>query len=1254
MKFKELALLVRRFVVIALQEVHGDDVLLLLQKQGLLRSHVFLSSHPLDNNGEVKGDSGGVAFLADRRLAFKDSDGVLYPLAQLPTSSLHLWSEVLAPGRCLRARFWDPKGVKSIIAFVVHNYALTSGVMLRIENSLRRDITLAQSDAANNSVLLVGDFNIHPVDEPKIRVDSPCRPGIFTSYNAPFASRWERIFDDFTEIVFPHPNHFCSANCTLNKLTRLFVLVSRSVLPLLMHQSGIIRDPIYFDAHKLSDHAPSFWSVSILQRPRNHVQRISPVWCSHPAYKKRMEALCSAAKLDNLPVKERSILIKEFARDAAIHARDVMFESVPNSKVSVLIRLSSISRAVWSGDMRLYNIITSASQLARHHLHLVGGIPALRDPGRFEEDFRCAKLAATKDRDTSIRAEHAGPRSGENSEDFNNARKTARLRVNQEQGKLWLPKASAFQIMGVKVSETEASEMGIDCNEAGVRVEGGWVSSASPEHYFKAFSSVWGKVFGHKDTDLDVAGCLLHTYLKHKHWDWSKLIHPNLQIVEFILSKLKSTAPGLDGITNMAWKHGGGAMARYILDLLDAFCENGELPDDINLGLMAFLDKAGEDPQHAVSPAVIFRHPSETRPLTLKQGDNKHVASTLNYCISPAIAAGAIESQRGFIHSRQLGQNVVDLDFHGRKHALQWYLENQIPSLEMFSIPTVGIVASIPLVVLFDFASAFPSVAHAWLFCVLEAVELWSGFITAIKNLYKGNEAFGMCGGLLMHMFSILSGVLQGCPLSGTLFVLVVDPLLWLFRVHINSAVIRACADDIGAALRRMDDLVILARIFEDFRKASRLTLKPAKCILILTVCDEALENLDKIRQWLSEFVPLWRGMKIQACAKYLGFYLGPKAGSAQWEKPIAKFQKRCRQLNVEDLPLKMAISRFSYSAVPVLGYVAQLVPPPHNIVRTELTGILQALKLAGNSMSADAAFSLKDWFGVNPVRPSVYMDASLLRAAFKTFQGYEAMHKELEELAPLCLSLSQAGVTITPPGWDSDAFCSNLYNASRFEGMKTASNSQAPIKHSLSSALKLWQRARARGQNGGSLQKRFYVVLENSISNGWISLLNNKLGVFLDSEGGPPTPFTNSHLQEFIKSFKSCPTSIQTSVFKTLINSWSTTCRYHEVVLWPCIFGCNDCKDELKHYLSCPPMWALAVSAASLPSAFLSFSPCDRLCLFSNSVCGMRLLAVASRGYHALKFGHREVIERCIANQDFAELNLIFTRVCSDVWRHI
>ena len=64
LKFCELAKLVRHHGIIALQEVHGCDVSIALQNSGLLKSHVFLSSHPRDNRGVIKEDAGGVAFLA--------------------------------------------------------------------------------------------------------------------------------------------------------------------------------------------------------------------------------------------------------------------------------------------------------------------------------------------------------------------------------------------------------------------------------------------------------------------------------------------------------------------------------------------------------------------------------------------------------------------------------------------------------------------------------------------------------------------------------------------------------------------------------------------------------------------------------------------------------------------------------------------------------------------------------------------------------------------------------------------------------------------------------------------------------------------------------------------------------------------------------------------------------------------------------------------------------------------------------------
>ena len=542
----------------------------------------------------------------------------------------------------------------------------------------------------------------------------------------------------------------------------------------------------------------------------------------------------------------------------------------------------------------------------------------------FEEEFREAKMLAAERRAAEIKNEHTGR---EGASTFSDARKTTRLNRNQVLERLWHPKAPALCLMGVKIGVDEAAEL--DIGGEGTFVSGdGFINSANPSDFMKAFAHLWGRVFGPNNTDVEVAGRLIEEYLEYVKWDWALLQTPTLALVQYVMSKLKSTAPGLDGIPNMAWTFGGEYLAQYILDLIDAFCSDEVLPADINWSMMAFLDKSGEAPEHAQAPGMIFRHPLDTRPLSLKQADNKLVAGVLNFCISPAIAHGAIDIQTGFIHGRILIQNVVDLDFHARMQAFDFFSERK--KMQMIHISSKGMVNSLPFLLLWDFASAFPSVAHAWLFSVLDAIKLWRGFVTGIRNLYSGNKAYGQSGGVMVFMFMIVSGVLQGCPLSGTLFVLVIDPLLWSFKKKLSSTVIRTCADDIGMALRRLDELCLIAKIFYDFECASNLKLKPKKSILIPTVFKLSNWNLDMVRAWLRRAVPHWENLIIRDSAKYLGFFMGPTSGTHQWAAAFRKYSERVVAIKHLKLPLRLAVSRHNYWAVPVLGYISQLALPPH------------------------------------------------------------------------------------------------------------------------------------------------------------------------------------------------------------------------------------------------------------------------------------------------------------------------------------
>lgn len=111
------------------------------------------------------------------------------------------------------------------------------------------------------------------------------------------------------------------------------------------------------------------------------------------------------AKLDELPVCQRCVLVKHLMRDAAILARDCVFLEHPLGKHSRLLRLTSV--ALWIADHELFRILFCSSVSACQHLVLQGGEPALIDPAVFDEEFRLAKLGASGGRLVGIRKEHA-------------------------------------------------------------------------------------------------------------------------------------------------------------------------------------------------------------------------------------------------------------------------------------------------------------------------------------------------------------------------------------------------------------------------------------------------------------------------------------------------------------------------------------------------------------------------------------------------------------------------------------------------------------------------------------------------------------------------------------------------------------------------------------------------------------------------------------------------------------------------------
>ena len=868
---------------------------------------------------------------------------------------------------------------------------------------------------------MIGDFNqerdssvVFSLSNPASQFLQTTPPGIETP-NRPFARRWELLFDKFTEIEFPSPSHYAAGSCKLTRINRIFSLIPRSSLPMLKHKSDIIRDPMWYDSNSISDHSPIFWSISLPKPNGQSVFKVKPQWANHPVYQKRLNDLCVCVDWDRKSFNDHSVILKKYMREAAFYTRDILLEEDPHSVGNKMMKLSSIARCVWFGDDRLFNRLlgmnhtnpsSPISELATKHLIWENERPAIRDVAVFEDEFRVAKLEHLEHERALINAEF---KATNGSAAFGVlSKKKSKLRAVDRISKLWTKKAARMIVVGARVNSEELREIGF-CEEQteGTDSQGNYLLKG--DGYFTAVRHTWKKIFGSvhanpAEHDLDI----LNQYAAYKTWNWNGMLNPHVELIDDYLFSLKHTGLGKDGVHNYCWKYGGEHAKHFIIRLLDAHTTRGERPDDVNEILKIFPPKGVAEDDFLVDTKGVFRHPSELRPLGLKNAENKIVAGICNWCIKPVLTECAEVSQNGFSGGRQLTQNVSDLDFEGRRAAFNFQKAYGGYKFDSdIQVGHSGTIGKIPLLLLLDFAAAFASVAHAWMFLVLQAIGFPKGWLNVVECLYDGCEAYGESLEGFVWLFSIISGILQGCPLSGSLFVFIIDPLLFLLRTHIENTGlghVRACADDVGICINELCSLIPVQVIFENYRQLTGLTLKPAKSIIVLLAHLVSTHNKDCVHNWLTDNIPSWAGMDIVSHAKYLGFLLGPTSGRLQWKVAVKKFKERVAEINSMRLPLPLARGQYSSRAVPVLGYIAQLVRPPKDVKTLSMDACMKILRFPGKSLDFDSAHPMDMLEGPEVTQIEAYMDACMARASHKTIHSYESQLFSLRSLSLLRL----------------------------------------------------------------------------------------------------------------------------------------------------------------------------------------------------------------------------------------------------------
>ena len=93
----------------------------------------------------------------------------------------------------------------------------------------------------------------------------------------------------------------------------------------------------------------------------------------------------------------------------------------------------------------------------------------------------------------------------------------------------------------------------------------------------------------------------------------------------------------------------------------------------------------------------------------------------------------------------------------------------------------------VPLAVInLDQKKTFDNVDHGYLFNTMRAMGFGARFISYLQILYGGAESLVKVCGSLTVPFSFEKGIRQGCPLSGLLYTIAIEPLLNNFRTKLT------------------------------------------------------------------------------------------------------------------------------------------------------------------------------------------------------------------------------------------------------------------------------------------------------------------------------------------------------------------------------------------------------------------------------------------------------------------------------------
>ena len=1187
-KFHKSASAVRRFAknrhIVCFQEVHGGAAAILLSFNRWLPGWEICLSAFCDVHGSESPAVGGVVI------------AICPDLCKL----CNVKSEVIVPGRCLSVTLSScASGLQRYLHILnLHNFGFSGAQVAAVGAVL--DTTLKDCLVRPDKVfaVLIGDFNFMARDDRVYKVGSPPSddPSIAAHYNSGSRqAQWMKHLASWIEVSQPFPTHYSTKGNTCSRIDRAFVATSPSLLLKLQVFCSVIGTPEECFSNGESDHAPVALGFGRCFHPPAADPPIARWICKHPNFQMHLSSLTTDIDILGLGVDRQLIVYKKCLKEAARRVRNECLYLNPDGGEATKLVLASVSRALWFNNLSLAKHLIKFSGTAAQLIFIDAGSVIAHSYETFENIF--GDFFKVYHRSEVVELQHAI--AIESSLTLKKQLKSRLQCARRMQGIFW-PTGKRLKLAGIKVGDNV-------------------VTSARGTQ--EALISHWKPIYEKKPCDTAAANKLLQVY-SNRHPElinaFTECVLPNQEVFEQIIGRVKDSAVGPDGLPYSSYSADTQLSAKIFENTTKYFSSDDSLPgfETFNKQFVWFAPK-GELDEDSIA---VLRTPGNLRTIFGSNTDSKYIAAGLSDAIADPTFAITPSAQRGFCRGRQLSLNVVDLDSFTRAFNLLSGMDlSEEAQLQDYN----GNIGNLPGTMLYDFCNAFPTLLHEWMWLVLNVLKIPKKLLKVIECLYTSIKAFSSGCGDGSFLFEIFGGVRTGCPLSSILFLLCCNPfidlVLWLSDGP-NLSVTRVCADDFGSALKNLLSLSIQAPIFDLASSCAGLFLKPSKCVLIITACNLTPFLIQCIRNWLSLNVPQFSDIIIADSGKFLGWHLGRHSATLSFAAPIKKFVNRVHEICLGNAPAAVSLIRYNQRVVPVLSYVSQFAIPPDsfNVQALAHRSVHSILRLPPNSFSRILTNSVGFCSAVNPLPINSYCASVRYRFAISEATYLLELKKTLFDLIGDEASVVSLANRIPLGGIQSPSILQCLLDALAFRGPLNSVYDQVTRFPEHNWILNYPISPLPQGYKG--VQSAMLAILSqceccfSDIQNQ--ILLKAKITFGSDSINA--IVLHPNWFSDLCTLFAGTNTYLRMCWLKAIGGAWTTTSRMHESIIWPCVFGCADSKDEFVHYMQCPILWQLAREALKVREDYFSIG--HRLCFVDCSRDKLKLLSYCHSLYHAVR----------------------------------